>query len=213
MAITALLSADLFSEQILILLLITRTCAQVWITDSCPMQAELVNGKGPFEVLSLAPLIASQIDMELEPVARAGVSPPRWHTAVISSAHDTVMRAYHAGMRPVASRRPEHITKHGVCAPLDGVRVPSRRRSAAISPLTARGVCDTCTMAAARLSRSPALCAGERAAAERKSPRRKRTSHPPARAGGEGGKTRRGAAPRCMTGAGAPGARPAGETD
>ena len=30
------------------------------------MQAELVNGKGPFEVLSLAPLIASQIDTELE---------------------------------------------------------------------------------------------------------------------------------------------------
>ena len=28
------------------------------------MQAELVNGKGPFEVLSLAPLIASHIDIE-----------------------------------------------------------------------------------------------------------------------------------------------------
>ena len=36
---------------------------KVWITDSCPMQAELVNGKGPFEVLSLAPLIASHIDL------------------------------------------------------------------------------------------------------------------------------------------------------
>uniref|UniRef100_A0A7S4KYV8 Phosphoribosyltransferase domain-containing protein n=1 Tax=Guillardia theta TaxID=55529 RepID=A0A7S4KYV8_GUITH len=37
---------------------------KVWITDSCPLQAELVNGKGPFEVLSLAPLIANVIDME-----------------------------------------------------------------------------------------------------------------------------------------------------
>ena len=38
------------------------------------MQAELVNGKGPFEVLSLAPLIASQIDLELD-VSRTGVPP------------------------------------------------------------------------------------------------------------------------------------------
>ena len=48
---------------------------KVWITDSCPMQAELVNGKGPFEVLSLAPLIASHID--LAPVEVGGGLAPR----------------------------------------------------------------------------------------------------------------------------------------
>lgn len=37
---------------------------KVWITDSCPAQAELVDGQGPFEVLSLATLIASAIDVE-----------------------------------------------------------------------------------------------------------------------------------------------------
>ena len=39
------------------------------------MQAELVNGKGPFEVLSLAPLIASHID--LAPVEVGGGGVPR----------------------------------------------------------------------------------------------------------------------------------------
>eukprot|EP00802_Teleaulax_amphioxeia_P012212 Tamp_12251.p1 GENE.Tamp_12251~~Tamp_12251.p1 ORF type:complete len:350 (+),score=65.58 Tamp_12251:62-1111(+) len=51
---------------------VTGPFRKVWITDSCPMQAELVNGKGPFEVLSLAPLIASQIDLELD-VSRTGL--------------------------------------------------------------------------------------------------------------------------------------------
>eukprot|EP00286_Rhodomonas_abbreviata_P029191 CAMPEP_0181297700 /NCGR_PEP_ID=MMETSP1101-20121128/5385_1 /TAXON_ID=46948 /ORGANISM="Rhodomonas abbreviata, Strain Caron Lab Isolate" /LENGTH=335 /DNA_ID=CAMNT_0023402665 /DNA_START=34 /DNA_END=1037 /DNA_ORIENTATION=- len=37
---------------------------KVWISDSCPTQAEVVDGQGPFEVLSLAPLIASLIDVE-----------------------------------------------------------------------------------------------------------------------------------------------------
>jgi hypothetical protein len=55
----------------------THTHTQVWITDSCPMQAELVNGKGPFEVLSLAPLIASQIDTELERGGSLGSSSAR----------------------------------------------------------------------------------------------------------------------------------------
>jgi hypothetical protein len=67
--------------------LITRTRTQVWITDSCPMQAELVNGKGPFEVLSLAPLIASQIDLELD-VSRTGVPSlplPACHCALHAS--------------------------------------------------------------------------------------------------------------------------------
>jgi hypothetical protein len=41
------------------------------------MQAELVNGKGPFEVLSLAPLIASQIDTELERGGNLGSSSAR----------------------------------------------------------------------------------------------------------------------------------------
>jgi hypothetical protein len=41
------------------------------------MQAELVNGKGPFEVLSLAPLIASQIDTELERGGSLGSSSAR----------------------------------------------------------------------------------------------------------------------------------------
>ena len=54
---------------------------KVWITDSCPMQAELVNGKGPFEVLSLAPLIASHIDLAPVEVG-GGVGATRLVTAL-----------------------------------------------------------------------------------------------------------------------------------
>ena len=39
------------------------------------MQAELVNGKGPFEVLSLAPLIASHIDLAPVEVGGGGLAP------------------------------------------------------------------------------------------------------------------------------------------
>ena len=34
---------------------------RVWITDSCPESSESINGKGPFEVLSLAPSLARAI--------------------------------------------------------------------------------------------------------------------------------------------------------
>jgi len=39
------------------------TFRKVWITDSCPEMANKINGQGPFEVLSLAPLIAQIIDL------------------------------------------------------------------------------------------------------------------------------------------------------
>jgi phosphoribosylpyrophosphate synthetase len=40
-----------------------KTFRKVWITDSCPDKAAEIDGTGPFEVLSLAPLIAQIVDL------------------------------------------------------------------------------------------------------------------------------------------------------
>lgn len=50
---------------------------RVWVTDSCPTQADELKGVEPFEVLSLAPLIADLLDAVSSPSLQ--IPAPRCH--------------------------------------------------------------------------------------------------------------------------------------